>query len=39
LGVQLMASEADLPAAGREGLPPCVLHEDDDLLVVNKPAG
>jgi 23S rRNA (cytosine1962-C5)-methyltransferase len=34
-----MASEPDLPAAGWEGLPPCVLHEDDDLLVVNKPAG
>lgn len=34
-----MANEAAPPASGREGLPPCILHEDDDLLVVNKPAG
>ncbi len=25
--------------AGRTRLPPCVIHEDEDLLVINKPAG
>jgi len=36
MGVQLMDGIPTMPP-GR--LPPCVLHEDDDLLVVNKPAG
>lgn len=38
-----VAADSAGPADSRFGtsaaLPPCVVHEDDDLLVVNKPAG
>lgn len=35
----LVSEVGSEPIAAARAAPPCVLHEDDDLLVVNKPAG
>jgi 23S rRNA (cytosine1962-C5)-methyltransferase len=39
MGVQLMSAMGLPEGVKPDGLPPCVVHEDEDLLVVNKPAG